>query len=112
MKKRLNKIDWDVIAVLENPNDKNNPENEIEFHTSFDFCKYGFGEIVVVGKVKEAEKIMNLINTFGRMLIEGERFATNTIHCIDNTKGVTEFKFIVVKYKANNKKYIQLVMVE
>ena len=105
-------VDWMVLEVFENPEDRNNPECEVEFHTSPDFRKYGFGEIVVIGKVKNAEKIMNLINTFGRMLIKGKNFDSNVIHCIDDINGVTKFKFGVVKYMVDGEKFIQLIIVE
>lgn len=99
--KREPKIDW-MIHAIANKKERNNPECEIDYITS-GFDKYGFGgEVIVVGKVKNAEKIANLINTFCCMLIQGENFDIRYTHCIDNTKRETEYRFNIVKYETLN----------
>ena len=99
--KREPKIDW-MIHAIANKKERNNPECEIDYITS-GFDKHGFGgEVIVVGKVKNAEKIADLINTFCCMLIKGEKFETGYTHCIDNAKGETKYRFNIVRYTTLN----------
>lgn len=95
---RNTQIDWMVKGILDNPNDRNNPEAIADFVTD-GFAEHGFGgEVMVVGKVKHAERITILINTFCRMLINGEKFDTSFTHCIDTPDGKTKYKFNICEY--------------
>lgn len=95
-------IDWMVHAVMEHKSDRNKPEKTIDYVTS-GFANHGFdGEVMVVGKVKNAEEIANLINIFCRMMIEGEKFDPNCTHTIDDMDGNPKFKFNVYEYQTLN----------
>lgn len=96
------KIDWVILAETEKKSDKNNPECVVDYRTS-GFSKYGFGgEVLVVGKVKDASKIADLINTFCKMMIDGEKFALGFTHCIDKPNGETKYRFNIVEYATLN----------
>lgn len=102
------KIDWTICAVCDDEQ-RNNPESVIAYYT-VGYSKYGNGEIVVVGKVKNHKKIKNLINVFGTMLASGEEFASGCMHCIDNANGRVDSSFSVVYGKYDNgEKWIQLL---
>lgn len=103
------KVDWVIFAITKNESDRENPELTIDYKTN-GFSKYGYGEIVVCGKIKNAEKIKNLINTFGRMLAEGELFPSDNIHTIGDGKGNVDYRFGVVygEYE-NGEKWVQLI---
>jgi len=102
------KVDWNVLAICDKEY-RNKPNHEIEYRT-IGFAKHGYGEIVVVGRVKNAEKIKDLINTFGRMLAGGEYFEGNVMHYIDTPSGKNEYRFVVVYCKYDDgEKWVQLV---
>lgn len=95
------KIDW-LIHAIADEEERKNPECEIDYITS-GFDKHGLGgEVMVVGKVKNADKIMNLINTFCRMLIKGEKFDPKYTHNIHDTNGKSQFKFNICVYETLN----------
>lgn len=107
-KKKTVQIDWHVCAISDKEA-RNNPEGIIEYRT-LGFSKYGFGEIVVIGRVCNANKITNLVNTFGRMLAEGEYFEHGGNHFIDKPTGENEFEFGVVYGEyVDGKKWVQLI---
>lgn len=101
-------IDW-IIRAFCDEEKRDDPEYITEYRTD-GFNKYGKGEIVVVGKNKNAQKIVSLINTFGKMLAEGEIFDADGIHCIWNNDGEKEFTFSVIygEYE-NGELWIQLI---
>lgn len=108
LKSKKVKVDWKVRAFCDEE-ERNEPECVIEYRT-LGYDKFGKGEIVVIGRVKNAEKITTLINTFGRMLAEGENFNSGYNHCIDDENGNTEFTFgIVYGDYGNGDKWIQLL---
>lgn len=108
LKPKKVKIDWKINAICEEEN-RNDPEFVIEYRT-LGYNKYGKGEIVVLGRVKNAETIARLINTFGRMSAEGEEFGTEGTHVIWNNDGEKEFTFdIVYGEYGDGTKYIQLL---
>lgn len=105
MKVRTNKkvkIDWTILATTETPEDRNNPEYILDYVTS-GFSKHNFGgEVMVVGKVKNSETIANLINTFCRMMIKGEKFLPGYTHTISGADGKVQFRFNVCEYTPAN----------
>lgn len=108
IKKQNIKIDW-IISAICDEEQRNNPECVIDYRT-IGYSKHGKGEIIVVGKVKNQDKIGNLINTFGRMLAEGENFDSEHLHCIDDTDGNTEFTFgVIYGGYDSGEKWIQLL---
>ena len=108
LKKKKVKVDWMIHAIADEQQ-REDPEAIIEYISS-GFGKYGFGEICVVGRVKNQTKIMNLINTFGRMLAEGEKFEPDAHHFIDDKNGMKEFEFDVVYHEyGDGEKEIQLI---
>ena len=111
MKSRIQKkvkVDWKILAIAEKE-DRNKPDLIIDYKTS-GFSKYGYGEIIVCGAVKNATKIMNLINTFGKMFLEGEKFSADNIHTICDKNGNIEHRFgIVYGEYPNGEKWIQLI---
>ena len=55
-------------------------------------------------------KITHLINTFGRMLLEGEDFSSTATHSIIDNNGNTEFIFgVVYGVYDDGEKWIQLI---
>lgn len=91
---------WEIIEGEEN--ERNSPNSIIDYRTS-GFSKCGFGgEVLVVGKVKDANKIVTLINTFCEMIIQGEKFALGLTHCIDSPDRKTLFKFNICEYETLN----------
>ncbi len=100
-------VTWKIRAICSEEKRKN-PDAVIDYRT-VGFDKYGFGEIMVVGKVKNHEKIMNMVNTFGRMLASGEKFEAGVTHTISNSDGEIEFCFCVVYVCFDSTKYIQLI---
>ena len=108
LKSKKVKIDWNIHAICEEEN-RNDPEFVIEYCT-LGYDKYGKGEIVVIGRNKNAETIAMLINTFGRMLAEGEKFDSEHTHNIWNNDGEKEFTFDVVYGEYDDgEKWIQLI---
>lgn len=109
MRKHKNKIDWHILQVANNETERNDPEYETEFWTS-GFSKYGYGEIIVIGKNRNAYKIADLINTFARMLISGEKFNPSSTHCIDDRYGQTEYIFnVFYGMYDDGERWIQLI---
>ena len=93
MKKKVD-IDWLIRMSIKDMREINNPEAEVKFRTD-GYDKYGYGEIECTGRVKNKEKMGDFINTFGRMLAEGEKFDANAAHCIyDNDENLL-YKFQV-----------------
>lgn len=101
-KENLENIDWKIIAQIS--------DNGEGFFKTLGFYKYGYGEIIVVNTSLNGEKVAELINTFGKMLLNGEKFDENCKHFIDDSDGKTEFAFSVIYGEYNNgEKWIQLV---
>ena len=95
------KIDW-IIRAISEEEERCDPECVIDY-VSCGFESYGFGgEVLVVGKVKDSEKIAKFINTFCRLLIKGEKFSPEGIHYIDDINGHTQFVFHIFEYKTSN----------
>ena len=102
MKNKKTRIDWMVLAETEHENDRNNPEAIVDCRTE-GFEKHGFGgEVLVVGKVKNVNRIANLINTFCKLMISGEDFEPGIVHYIDGKDGVNQFKFHLIRYSTLN----------
>ena len=102
------KIDWKVLAIC-GQEERDDPEAVIYYKTK-GYVKFGKGEIVVIGRTKNATKITDLINTFGRMLAEGEEFLPDCVHTIVNSHGSVDYKFNIIygEYE-NGEKFIQLL---
>ena len=102
------KVTWKILAIC-SEEQRNNPDAVIEYKTE-GFNKYGFGEIVVVGKVKNQKRIMDMVNTVGRMLVSGEKIEAGVRHTISNSDGEIVFCFCVVYLCYDDTtKYIQLI---
>ena len=105
-------IDWKITMSDEDIEGNKYPNGEIDYMT-LGFKKYGYGDVVVAGTRRHAEKIADLINTVCQMLIDGDRFEPGIVHYIDDKKGRTRFKFRVSKYNMDNggvhQKLIQLI---
>ena len=65
-KENLENIDWKIIAQIS--------DNGEGFFKTLGFYKYGYGEIIVVNTSLNGEKVAELINTFGKMLLNGEKW--------------------------------------
>lgn len=107
LRKRKVEIDWKIHAIADE-RQRENPKAIIDY-TTFGFDKYGYGEVTVVGKVKNAAQIGELINTFGRMLAEGQIFRPNAHHVIDDEYGNKMFGFDLFFGKYNDEDFILLM---
>lgn len=103
-------IDWHVMAIA-SEEEAENPKAIIEYRTdTFGRHNEDNAEVVVVGKVKNAEHIMNLINVFAKMYAEGEEFDPESIHTIGEYTNSYDYKFgIVYGQYPNGDKFIQLI---
>lgn len=102
------KVDWLVLCPCDKADAMDNPKLVVELRT-LGFNKYDHGEIIVRTRAENVEENTRLINTFGRMFAEGERFDNCQVHCIDNSDGKTEYSFVVIYYiDENGEKAIEL----
>lgn len=103
-KNKNNEIDWIIHAVEE-------LGGKVCLHTH-GLKEHGLTELSVcaVPDVYSVEEMSSMINTVGRMMVEGEEFAVNpTIrHCIDAPDGKTKFKFIMFRKKCYGEDTIRL----
>lgn len=106
MGKKKVKIDWKIMAFADEC-ERQNSEAYILYQTK-GYAKFGYGEIECVGRIKNSKQIMNFINTFGRMLAEGERFQADAYHSIYDADGNLEFRFWVFYGIIEGKKCIYL----
>ncbi len=107
--KHTKPFDWIVCAIYDEKKNWHNPEYRMVYET-IGYGKYGKGEIYVIGKKKDAIKITKLINTFGKMLANGEKFMPKRTHIIWDKDGNKEFAFSVVYGKnKHGEKRIKLI---
>lgn len=94
-------IDWKILA-------EEMPDGMCLFQTE-GYSKYGFGYIAVVGRKENAKKIAGLINTVGRMQIEGEFFEPGPTHTITDSDGELQYTFGVFKGTIDGEDFLQLI---
>lgn len=99
----------DIAIIPETIVSGKNPEYVAQFTTS-GFDKYGFGEVTVIGKSNNENKITELINRFCILLAEGDEFNPNNTHTIGDAEGKIDFTFNVFygRYE-NDGVWVQLI---
>lgn len=103
-----NIIDWKVQAICDDEYKKDS--DHLIMYETFGFAKYGYGEIRTYGKISDANRITNIINSFGESIVSGEIFQENVIHTFGDDSITKNYEFSVsyMRHLPKQERYILL----
>lgn len=104
-------IDW-IIHGVKDVYDRNPLiKGMVNFHTH-GLENHGCKNLSVVTmlEVYDQFEVIKMINTVGRLMVDGDKFEVNRIHNIWDENGNLEFKFWLIKAKCFGEKTLRMVL--